>query len=142
FDEGTATEIQTRAREYLDRIEAEHDTRRKELGVADELRDVPGVTTAMMVALGEDGVKTVEDFAGYAADDLTGWKERKDGETKMYPGVLANFGTTRAEAEQMVLAARLKAGWITEADLARGEDVAAGEEEAGEAGGNAELAGA
>jgi N utilization substance protein A len=136
FDEDTATEIQTRAREYLERIEAEHDARRKELGVADELREIPGITTAMMVTLGEDGVKTVEDFAGYAVDDLTGWKERKDGETKMFPGVLANFGTTRAEAEQMVLAARLKAGWITEADLA------AEEEEDGEAGENAELAGA
>jgi len=133
FDEDTATEIQTRAREYLERIEAEHDARRKELGVSDELREIPGMTTAMMVALGEDGVKTVEDFAGYAVDDLTGWKERKDGETKMYPGVLADFGTTRAEAEQMVLAARLKAGWISEADLA------AEEEEAGE---SAELAGA
>jgi N utilization substance protein A len=136
FDEDTATEIQTRAREYLERIEAEQDARRKELGVSDELREIPGITTAMMVALGEDGVKTVEDFAGYAADDLTGWKERKDGETKMYPGVLAGFGTPRPEAEQMVLAARLKAGWITEADLA------AEEEEAGENGENAELAGA
>jgi N utilization substance protein A len=54
----------------------------------------------------------------------------------MYPGVLADFGTTRQEAEQMVLAARLKAGWITEADLA------AEDEEAGENGENAELAGA
>jgi N utilization substance protein A len=136
FDEDTASEIQARAREYLERIEAEHDAKRKELGVADELREIPGITTAMMVTLGEDGVKTVEDFAGYAVDDLTGWKERKDGETKMFPGVLADFGTTRAEAEQMVLAARLKAGWITEADLA------AEEEEDGEPGENAELAGA
>jgi N utilization substance protein A len=136
FDEDTATEIQTRAREYLERVEAEQDARRKELGVSDDLREIAGITTAMMVALGEDGVKTVEDFAGYAADDLTGWKERKDGETKMYPGVLADFGTTRQEAEQMVLAARLKAGWITEADLA------AEDEEAGENGENAELAGA
>src|SRR5690606_18738756 len=50
FDEGTASEIQMRAREYLDRIEAEHDARRTELGVSDELRELPGVTTAMMVA--------------------------------------------------------------------------------------------
>ena len=122
FDEDTASEIQARAREYLDRIEAEHDTKRKELGVADELRDIPGVTTAMMVTLGEDGVKTIEDFAGYAADDLVGWKERKDGETKVFPGVLANHGVSRADAEQMVVQARLKAGWITEDDLAGEED--------------------
>ena len=105
-------------REYLDRIEAEHDEERRKLGVADELRELPGMTTAMMVAVGKDGVKTIEDFAGYAVDDLVGWKERKDGETKVFPGVLASHGVTRADAEQMVLAARLKAGWITEDDLA------------------------
>ncbi|SMH35304.1 NusA antitermination factor [Mesorhizobium australicum] len=118
FDEDTASEIQTRAREYLDRIEAEHDEERRKLGVADELRELPGMTTAMMVAVGKDGVKTIEDFAGYAVDDLVGWKERKDGETKTFAGVLGDFGVSRAEAEQMVLAARLQAGWITEDDLA------------------------
>ena len=82
------------------------------------MREIPGVTTAMMVALGEDGVKTVEDFAGYAVDDLVGWKERKDGETTFFEGVLAPFGVSRAEAEQMVVAARLKVGWINEDDLA------------------------
>ncbi|MBX3573299.1 MAG: transcription termination/antitermination protein NusA [Mesorhizobium sp.] len=122
FDEDTATEIQTRAREYLERIEAEHDAERVKLGVADELRELPGMTTAMMVAVGKDGVKTVEDFAGYAVDDLVGWKERKDGETKTFAGILGEFGVSRAEAEQMVLAARLQAGWITEDDLA-GEEV-------------------
>jgi N utilization substance protein A len=121
FDDDTASEIQTRAREYLEKIEAEHDAKRKALGVKDELREIPGITTAMMVTLGEDGVKTIEDFAGYAADDLTGWKERKDGETKNYPGVLASHGVSRADAEQMVLAARLKAGWISEEELAAEE---------------------
>ena len=72
---------------------------------------LPGVTTG-------EGVKTIEDFAGYAADDLVGWKERKDGETKTFPGVLADFGVSKADAEQMVVTARLKAGWITEDDLA------------------------
>jgi N utilization substance protein A len=124
FDEDTASEIQTRAREYLEKIEAEHDEKRKALGVKDELREIPGVTTAMMVTLGEDGVKTIEDFAGYAADDLIGWKERKDGETKVYPGVLASHGVSRAEAEQMVLAARRQAGWITEEELAAEEPAA------------------
>jgi N utilization substance protein A len=117
FDEDTASEIQQRAREYLEKIETEYDDKRKALGVADELRELPGITTAIMVTLGEDGVKTVEDFAGYAVDDLTGWKERKDGETKVFPGVLASHGVSRADAEQMVLAARLKAGWITEDEL-------------------------
>lgn len=124
FDEDTASEIQMRAREFLERMEAEQDAKRKKLGVEDELREIPGVTTAMMVTLGEDGVKTIEDFAGYAADDLVGWKERKDGETKQYPGVLAPHQISRAEAEQMVLAARLKAGWITEEELAAEQEAA------------------
>ena len=134
FDEDTASEIQTRAREYLDRIEAEHDEERRKLGVEDDLRELPGITTAMMVALGKDGVKNIEDFAGYAADDLVGWKERKNGETKIYEGVLGDFGVSKADAEQMVLAARLKAGWITE------EDLAAEEAEEADAGADAEAA--
>ncbi|MFC6489950.1 transcription termination factor NusA [Nitratireductor sp. GCM10026969] len=135
FDQETAAEIQARAREYLERVEEEQDARRKELGVADELREIPGITTAMMVALGEseDGVKTIEDFAGYAADDLVGWRERKDGENKFFPGVLSNFDVSRAEAEQMVVAARLKAGWITEEDLKADQAEAEAEETAGEA---------
>ncbi|EEY28981.1 transcription elongation factor NusA [Brucella suis bv. 5 str. 513] len=131
FDEDTAGEIQDRAREYLERIEAEQDARRKELGVADELRELPGMTTAMLVAVGEDGVKTMEDFAGYAVDDLVGWRERKDGDTINHSGVLTPFDLSRVDAEQMVLAARLKAGWITEEELAAAsEDVEA--EEAGD----------
>src|SRR5881397_2058714 len=51
FDEDTAREIQTRAQDYLARIEAEHDARRKELGVADELREIDGITTPILVAL-------------------------------------------------------------------------------------------
>src|SRR6185312_4201703 len=109
---------------YLEKVEAEQDAARTKLGVKDELREIPGITTAMMVALGEDGVKTIEDFAGYAADDLVGWKERKDGETKFFPGVLASHGVSRTDAEQMVLAARLKAGWITEDELAAEEETA------------------
>jgi transcription termination/antitermination protein NusA len=118
FDEDTARELQERAQQYLDQQEAELDGKRKELGVADELRDVPGITTRMMVALGENGVKTIEDLAGCATDDLTGWTERKDGETKREPGFLDGFELSREEAEQIIMQARLKAGWVTEAELA------------------------
>jgi N utilization substance protein A len=118
FDEDTASELQNRAREYLAKIEAEHDDKRKELGVEDALKDVPGVTTAMLVKFGENGVKTVEDLAGCATDDLTGWTERKDGESKREPGILDGFELSREEAEGMIMQARLQAGWVTEADLA------------------------
>jgi N utilization substance protein A len=118
FDEETATELQTRAQDYLARIEGEYDDKRKELGVADELKDIPGVTTPMLVKFGENEIKTVEDLAGAATDDLVGWTERKDGETKRFPGVLDGFEISREEAEAIIMQARLKAGWITEADLA------------------------
>ncbi|MBC7310982.1 MAG: transcription termination/antitermination protein NusA, partial [Rhizobium sp.] len=128
-----AQEIQTRAREYLEKIEAEMDAKRLELGVADELRSIDGMTSQMMVALGEDGIKTVEDFAGCAADDLVGWSERKDGETKKFEGLFSKFDVSRAEAENMIVQARLAAGWITEEDLATeavAEEEAEGEQEA------------
>jgi N utilization substance protein A len=118
FDEDTAGELQTRARDYLAKIEAELDAKRKELGVADELNEVPGVTTAMLVRFGENGIKTVEDLAGCATDDLAGWTERKDGETVREAGILDGFDISREEAESLVMQARLKAGWVEEADLA------------------------
>jgi N utilization substance protein A len=118
FDEDTALELQTRARDHLAKIEAELDAKRQELGVEDALKDVPGVTTAMLVKLGENDVKTVEDLAGCATDDLSGWTERKDGEAVRQAGFLDGFDITREEAEAIIMQARLKAGWITEADLA------------------------
>ncbi|WP_374305923.1 transcription termination factor NusA [Methylocella sp.] len=114
FDEDTAAEIQARANDYLARIEAEQDERRRELGVEDELREVAGVTTAMLVKFGENEVKTVEDLAGCATDDLVGWTERKEGETIRHPGYLDGFELTREEAETMIMTARLHAGWIDE----------------------------
>jgi len=119
FDDDTARELQTRAKEYLGKIESDLDAKRKELGVEDAVKDVAGVTTAMLVKFGEGGIKTVEDFAGCATDDLVGWTERKDGESKREPGILDGIEISREDAEAMIMQARLKAGWITEADLAQ-----------------------
>ena len=118
FDEGTAKELQERAKEYLDKQEAELDAKRIELGVEDAVKDVPGVTTAMLVKLGENGVKTVEDLAGCATDDLTGWTERKDGESKHEAGFFDGLDVSREDAEALIMQARIKAGWVTEAELA------------------------
>ena len=120
FDEDTAQEIQTRASEYLDRLEQERDGKRKELGVADDLAQVPGMTTAMMVALGENDVRTLDDFADCATDDLVGWTERKkekDAETVRHKGILEGFDIGRKEAEDMIMSARVILGWISPEDL-------------------------
>jgi len=119
FDEETANELQSRAREYLEQLEAELEAKRKELGVDDALKDIPGVTGKMLVKFGENDVKTVEDLAGCATDDLVGWVERKDGETVKHAGFLDASETSRDEAEAIIMQARLAAGWITEADLAK-----------------------
>jgi transcription termination/antitermination protein NusA len=131
FDEDTAEELQLRAREYLERIEAEQDEERRNLGVEDALKEVTGVTTAMMVAFGKDEetpVKTVEDLAYCAVDDLVGWTERKDGEVVRHSGILDGFQLSRAEAEEMVMAARRKAGIITEEEEATEAEEAGGDE--------------
>jgi N utilization substance protein A len=118
FDEETAQELQARAREFLDKEEAELDAKRKDLGVEDGLKEVPGATTRMLVALGEDGIKTVEDLAGCVTDDLIGWSERKDGETVKHAGILGDFDLSKDEAEALIMQARVKAGWVKEEDLA------------------------
>lgn len=135
FDEDTAQELQSRAQNYLAQVEADLDARRRELGVEDNLREVPGVTSAMLVAFGENDIKSVEDLAGCATDDLVGWTERRDGETIRTSGALEGFEVSREEAEAMIMQARVKAGWIDEAELATaGEaEAEAGEEAEGEA---------
>ncbi len=130
FDEETAQELQDRAREYLDRIDAEYNAKRKELGVEDALTEVPGVTMQMLVKFGENDIKTVEDLAGAATDDLVGWTERKDGETTRHAGVLDGLDIPREDAEAMIMQARVKAGWIDAADLVKPAAEAEAEEAA------------
>jgi len=120
FDEDTGNEIQTRAREYLEKQESDRDAKRRELGVADDLAKIQVVTTAMMVVFGENEIKTVEDVAGCATDDLIGWTERKrekDAEVIRHKGILDSFEIGRSEAEEMIMSARVLAGWIKQEDL-------------------------
>jgi N utilization substance protein A len=87
----------------------------------------------MMVALGENGIKTVEDFADCATDDLVGWTERKkekDAEPVRHKGVLDGFELSRADIEGMIMAARVHEGWISAEDLEKPEAEAEQEPEA------------
>ena len=136
FDDDTATEIQERAREHLNRLEAERDAQRRELGVGDELAGLPGVTGAMLVAFGRGGIKTMEDLADCATDDLTGWVERKkdkSSEPVRHAGVLDGVEMSRADAEDLIMTARVEAGWISAEDLAPAEEAAGDEVEDAEA---------
>ncbi len=121
FDEDTAEELQARAREHLDKQAAEQDARRRELGVEDGLLDVPGVTLPMTVALGEGGVKTVEDLADLATDEVRGGYEVKGGERVKLAGVLESFNLSQEDAEMLILQARVAAGWIDASELPQPE---------------------
>ncbi len=135
FDEDTGNEIQTRAREYLEKQESDRDAKRRELGVADDLAKIQGVTTAMMVVFGENEIKTVEDVAGCATDDLIGWTERKrekDAEVIRHKGILDSFEIGRTEAEEMIMSARVLAGWIKQEDLEPEPEAEGAEGEAAE----------
>jgi len=115
FDEETAQELQNRAVEYIEARNKELDDKRRELGVTDDVAEVEGIAPAMLVALGEAGVKTLEDLAGCATDDLLGYYEvTKDKERVRVTGALESFNLTPADANKIVMAARVKIGWIEE----------------------------
>jgi N utilization substance protein A len=62
-------------------------------------------------------VKTVEDLADLATDEIRGGYEFKDGERVRLPGVLESFNLSQEDAEMLILRARVAAGWISEEDL-------------------------
>jgi N utilization substance protein A len=70
FDEGIASELQQRARVFLEEQDVRNDERRKELGVADALAAIDGLSSSQVVTLGEKGVKTLDDLADLAGDEL------------------------------------------------------------------------
>jgi N utilization substance protein A len=112
LNEEIASELQARAQEFLDKLAAELEAKRVELGVEDSLKGVPGLNGKMLVALGQKGVKTLDDFAGLVGDDLRGWFETKNGERVREQGVLEEFQLTQEQADALILNARIAAGWI------------------------------
>ncbi|MEQ8366503.1 MAG: transcription termination/antitermination protein NusA, partial [Roseicyclus sp.] len=86
-----------------------------------------GLTPQMLVALGEDGVKTLEDFATCADWELAGGWTTVNGERVKDDGLLEPFDVSLEEAQNMVMTARLKLGWVTIEEL---EAQAAAESEA------------
>jgi N utilization substance protein A len=130
FDEETATELQTRAREYLEKIAEEQNAKRVELGVEDGVLEIEGVTLPMTVLFGQNEVFTVEDVAGLVPDDLTGYVEYKDGEKIREPGLFEGMKFSAEEASDMIMRARVHAGWISEEDLIAADEAEDGEEAA------------
>jgi N utilization substance protein A len=115
FDEETAQELQSRAVEFIDARNKEMDDKRKALGVEDAILEVEGVTAAMAVTLGEGGIKSLEDLAGAATDELLGYYEtNKEKERVRVPGALEGFNLSSDDASAIIMKARVKIGWIEE----------------------------
>jgi len=112
FDEDVAKELQQRARTFLEAQNAKLEARRKELGVSDEIAALPGVTPALLAAIGEKGIKTLDDLADLAGDELI---EMAGAAAKLEPD----------QANAIIMAAR--AHWFAEEDAAAAQKAPAGE---------------
>ena len=106
FDEEVAGELQTRARNFLNEQNEMFERRRQELGVEDALVEIEGLTPAMVAKLGESGVKTLDDLADLAGDELI--ETLKDA-----------VRLTEEQANTIIMAAR--AHWFADEDEAAGE---------------------
>jgi N utilization substance protein A len=70
FDENVASELIRRAEAYITRRDTELMEKRVALGVSDDVAAIEVLTPSMLVALGEKGVKTLDDLADLASDEL------------------------------------------------------------------------
>ena len=116
-DDDTAAELQARARDYLEAKAKKAMDAARELGVEDSLINFEGLTPQMLEALGNDGVKTLEDFATCADWELAGGWTTVGGERVKDDGVLEPFEVSLEEAQNMVMTARVMLGWVDPADL-------------------------
>jgi N utilization substance protein A len=122
FDEELAEELQNRAQEALERREVAAREERRGMGVEDALAEMPHLTEAMLVTLGKAGIKTLDDLADLATDELVARKRvdprRRGRETSEDKGgVLAEYGLNEEQGNQIIMAAR--AHWFADEE---GED--------------------
>jgi len=133
FDEELAQELQSRAQEALERREEANRAERRALGVEDDLATMPYLTEAMLVTLGKAGIKTLDDLADLATDELVQKKRaepRRRGDdapkrTEDKGGILAEYGLSDEQGNEIIMAAR--AHWFADEDEA---EVAPAEDEA------------
>ena len=70
LDEDIAAELQSRATEALERRDAASREERRALGVSDDLAEIPHLTEQMLVTLGKANIRTLDDLADLATDEL------------------------------------------------------------------------
>ena len=111
-DEETASELQTRAREFLEKESQEALEKLRDLGVEEALLNFDGLSPQMLLALANDGIKNVEEFAKCADWELAGGWTTVDGERVKDDGLLETFGVTLDEAQDLIMTARVILGWV------------------------------
>lgn len=117
FDEGTAGELQARARDYLEAANNKALENAKGFGVQDELIAFEGLTPQMLEALGKEGIKSLEDFATCADWELSGGWTTVNGQRVKDEGILEKFELSLEEAQVLVMTARVMLGWVDPAAL-------------------------
>jgi transcription termination/antitermination protein NusA len=128
-DDGTAAELQARARDYIEALNKAALDNARALGVEDSLVNFEGLTPQMLEALAKDDVKTLEDFATCADWELAGGWTTVNGERVKDEGLLEKFDMSLEEAQHLVMTARIQLGWVDPAEL----ETAGEEEEEAEA---------
>ena len=129
-DEATAGELQARARDVIEAENTRAMARARELGVEDSLVNFEGLTPQMIEALADDGVKTLEDFATCADWELAGGWTTVDGERVKDEGALEKFEVDLAEAQNMVMTARIMLGWVDPEELVEEDETETSENDA------------
>ena len=117
-DEETASELQTRAREFIEKETQEALEKLRGLGVEEELLNFDGLSPKMLIALADDDIKSVEEFAKCADWELAGGWTTVDGERVKDDGLLENFGLGLEEAQDLIMTARVILGWVNPDDIA------------------------
>jgi len=131
FDEGTAGELQARARDHIEETARKALETARAMGVEDSLINFEGLTPQMLEALAHDGIKTLEDFATCADWELAGGWTTENGQRKKDEGVLEKFDMSLEEAQMLVMTARVMLGWVDPTELETLSADAVEEEEAG-----------
>ncbi|SUZ32993.1 Transcription termination/antitermination protein NusA [Roseibaca ekhonensis] len=138
FDEETAEELQTRARERLEAVAAAALANAREMGAEDSLIEFDGLTPQMVEALAKDDIKTLEDFATCADWELAGGWTTVNGERVKDEGLLEPFDMSLEEAQTLVMTARVLLGWVDPTEM-EADAEAEGEEDAADAEAEAEA---
>jgi N utilization substance protein A len=106
IEEDTAKALIERAKEFYQKNQEDISQRIKDLGLADNLINLKGLTPGMLVTLGEQKILNLEDFADLASDELTGGFDVIKGEKIRIQGYLEDFALSKEEADNLIMSAR------------------------------------